>query len=320
MTPRSIKAIENIRKICEENLQGRYELEVIDIYQQPEYAKKEQILAAPTLIKKLPLPLRRFIGDMSDKEKILIGLNLVPKKDTEKNNIRRLEMQKKANRRFNAESSRATRPLEEAQETLDAIRRGEVDGLVVSTPKGEQVYTISGAEKPYRALIEEMREGAVMLSDDNTILYCNSGFAKMMRRSSEKIVGAKIESIVSPTHLLALRKLLTLARTQKSAVTKEITLQANGDIVVPTLMSINSLKSDTLNNTFLVATDLTEHMEEEVKRYTNELELAQIALSESEQRWATTLASIGDSVIATNLLGKIKFMNGVAETNRLDYG
>lgn len=81
MTPKSIKAIENIRKICEENLQGRYELEVIDVYQQPEYAKKEQIIAAPTLIKKLPLPLRKFIGDMSDKDKILIGLNLVPKKE-----------------------------------------------------------------------------------------------------------------------------------------------------------------------------------------------------------------------------------------------
>lgn len=81
MTPKSIKAIQNIRKICEENLKDRYELEVIDIYQQPEYAKKEDILAAPTLIKKLPLPLRKFIGDMSDKEKILVGLDLVPKKE-----------------------------------------------------------------------------------------------------------------------------------------------------------------------------------------------------------------------------------------------
>ena len=80
MTPKSINAIQNIRKICEENLQGRYELEVIDIYQQPEYAKKEEIIAAPTLIKKLPLPLRKFIGDMSNKEKLLVGLDLVPKK------------------------------------------------------------------------------------------------------------------------------------------------------------------------------------------------------------------------------------------------
>jgi circadian clock protein KaiB len=84
MTPKSIKAIENIRKICEENLQGRYELEIIDIYQQPEYAKKEEIIAAPTLIKKLPLPLQKFIGDMSNKEKILVGLNLVPKKEKKK--------------------------------------------------------------------------------------------------------------------------------------------------------------------------------------------------------------------------------------------
>ena len=80
MTPKSLHAIENIRKICEENLQGRFELEVVDVYQHPEFARKEQIIAAPTLIKKLPLPLRKFIGDMSNKEKLLVGLDLVPKK------------------------------------------------------------------------------------------------------------------------------------------------------------------------------------------------------------------------------------------------
>jgi circadian clock protein KaiB len=78
-TPNSRRAIDNIRKLCEEYLQGRYELEIIDIYQQPELAKDGQIVAAPTLIKKLPLPLRRFIGDMSRKEKILLGLDLQPK-------------------------------------------------------------------------------------------------------------------------------------------------------------------------------------------------------------------------------------------------
>jgi len=80
LTPASTRAITNIRKICEEHLQGRYELEVIDIYQQPVLAKGEQIIAAPTLIKKLPLPLRKFIGDMSDSERILLGLDLRPKK------------------------------------------------------------------------------------------------------------------------------------------------------------------------------------------------------------------------------------------------
>jgi circadian clock protein KaiB len=76
----SLRAIENLKKICEENLQGRYELEVIDIFQQPVLAQGEQIIAAPTLIKKLPLPLRRFIGDMSQTEKILVELDLIPKK------------------------------------------------------------------------------------------------------------------------------------------------------------------------------------------------------------------------------------------------
>jgi circadian clock protein KaiB len=79
LTPASTRAIANIKTICEEHLQGRYELEVIDIYQQPVLAKGEQIIAAPTLIKKLPLPLRKFIGDMSDSERILLGLDLRPK-------------------------------------------------------------------------------------------------------------------------------------------------------------------------------------------------------------------------------------------------
>jgi len=75
-TSRSILALTNLKKICEEYLEGRYELEVIDLYQKPSLAKGDQIIAAPTLIKKLPLPFRRIIGDMSDKEKVLFGLDL----------------------------------------------------------------------------------------------------------------------------------------------------------------------------------------------------------------------------------------------------
>ena len=75
-TSHSKRAIVNIRKICEEHLQGRYELEIVDISRHPTLAEGEQIIAAPTLIKKLPLPLRRFIGDMSQTERILLGLDL----------------------------------------------------------------------------------------------------------------------------------------------------------------------------------------------------------------------------------------------------
>ena len=72
----SARAIVNIRKICEEHLKGRYDLEVVDVSQNPTLAEGEQIIAAPTLIKKLPLPLRRFIGDMSQTDRILLGLDL----------------------------------------------------------------------------------------------------------------------------------------------------------------------------------------------------------------------------------------------------
>lgn len=75
-SPRCIRAISNIRAICEQYLDGRYDLEVLDISQHPALAEEEQIIAAPTLVKKLPLPLRRFIGDMSATERILIGLDL----------------------------------------------------------------------------------------------------------------------------------------------------------------------------------------------------------------------------------------------------
>lgn len=80
ISPRSVRAINNIKQICDEHLRGRYELEVIDIYQQPVLAKGEQIIAAPTLIRELPQPLRKFIGDMSNTEKILVGLDLRPRK------------------------------------------------------------------------------------------------------------------------------------------------------------------------------------------------------------------------------------------------
>jgi circadian clock protein KaiB len=76
MTQRSTEAVATIKSICEEHLSGRYDLEVIDIYQHPTLAKDEQIIAVPTLIKKLPLPLRRFIGNLSDEERVLLGLDL----------------------------------------------------------------------------------------------------------------------------------------------------------------------------------------------------------------------------------------------------
>ena len=75
-TPRSAASIRNLREVCDEFLEGRFELQVIDLYQRPELARKAQVVAAPTLIKKLPLPLRRLVGDLSNKNEVLLGLDL----------------------------------------------------------------------------------------------------------------------------------------------------------------------------------------------------------------------------------------------------
>jgi circadian clock protein KaiB len=78
-TPRSARSIFNLRKLCDDQLTGRYQLEVVDIYQQPELARAQQIIASPTLIKSRPLPLRRLVGDFSDRERLMMGLGLQTK-------------------------------------------------------------------------------------------------------------------------------------------------------------------------------------------------------------------------------------------------
>jgi circadian clock protein KaiB len=79
-TGRSVRAIQNVRRICEEHLAGSYDLEVVDIYKNLPLAKGDQIIAAPTLVKRLPPPLRRLIGDMSDEQRVLVGLDLRPRR------------------------------------------------------------------------------------------------------------------------------------------------------------------------------------------------------------------------------------------------
>lgn len=75
-TPRSLRAISNLKRLCDEYLPGAYDLQVIDIYKNPDAARDAQIIAAPTLIKRLPAPLRRFVGDLSNTQKLLIGLDI----------------------------------------------------------------------------------------------------------------------------------------------------------------------------------------------------------------------------------------------------
>ena len=77
-TPKSVTALKNLKKYCEEHLEGKYRIEVIDLLEKPQLAEGDQIFAVPTLVRKVPVPMRKIIGDLSNEEKVLVGLNIVP--------------------------------------------------------------------------------------------------------------------------------------------------------------------------------------------------------------------------------------------------
>lgn len=141
--------------------------------------------------------------------------------------------------------------------------KSEVDTSFVKISEGEQVFTMSRTENPYRILIEQMQEGVVMLSDDNTIIFCNKGFAQMMRSSIDKIIGKYIHNMIPATEMTDFEKLLNQSRTARTSVGKEISLEANDQKLVRTHMSINTLEMENISITFLVLAKLVEHMEDE---------------------------------------------------------
>ncbi|CAG0957932.1 MAG: PAS domain S-box protein [Candidatus Methanoperedens sp.] len=161
--------------------------------------------------------------------------------------------------------------LAEAEETLRAIRSGEVDAFVLSGEKGEQVFTLKGAEHPYRILIEGMEEGAVTLGADNSILYCNSGFARMMKTPLEKLMGTSISHFISPADWDVFEELLHRGESSIG----EISFVAGDGTHVPMYLSLNSLQQDGMALINLVAVDLTERKraEEELRRAHDELEI-----------------------------------------------
>ena len=104
------------------------------------------------------------------------------------------------------------RELEEAQDTLRAIRQGEVDALVVEGPHGAQLFTLKTAEQPYRMLVEQMQEGALTLTSAGDVLYCNRRFAELVGAASETIVGGSIDRFIGETDRLFLAAILRVGR------------------------------------------------------------------------------------------------------------
>ncbi len=199
--------------------------------------------------------------------------------------------------------------LTEAEDALRAIREGDVDAIVVSGSRGEQVFSLTGAEQVYRLIVETMREAALTISFDGRILFCNRQFSHLVRNPQEQIVGRRLEELVAPEDRREVASLL--ARSQVVTVTRRLVFQGAEAPAVPTHVSAAVLRTSEGESICLVATDLSE-MESSAK-IIQQLRRQQEALRESEHRWATTLASIGDAVIASDAAGRITFMNAVAQ-------
>ncbi|HUL19889.1 MAG TPA: ATP-binding protein [Thermodesulfobacteriota bacterium] len=196
--------------------------------------------------------------------------------------------------------------LEEAEETLRAIREGEVDALVVSGPQGDQVYVLKGAEQPYRVYVETMNEGAVTLGPDGTILYCNNRFGELLKEPIERMVGSEIVRFIAPTDTVSFESAFQSGRKGSSKV--EILLKGGDGQLIPVLLSLCPLESNHVPCVCMVVMDLTEHKRAEQQLRESEERLrylsAQLLITQEKER-KLIASEIHDSLGSS--LGAIKF-------------
>ena len=196
--------------------------------------------------------------------------------------------------------------LEEAEETLRAIRKGEVDALVVSGPQGDRVYTLKGAEQPYRVFVETMNEGAVTLGPDGTILYCNSRFGELVKEPIERIIGSEIVRFIAPTDTGSSESAFQTGTEGSSKV--EILLKGGDGQFIPVILSLCPLESDDVRCICMVVMDLTERKraEEQLKESEKQLKhLASQLLTAQEDERRRVAHDIHDSL--GSQLSAVKF-------------
>ena len=198
-------------------------------------------------------------------------------------------------KRLLAENEELRRSLGESQELLRAISSGEVDALVVSRPEGEQVFTLEGADRAYRVLIEAMNDGALTIDPDGTILYCNSRFAEMVKTSLEKVIGSSIYHFIPQADHSDFRAI------QKGLGRGELALSAKAESILPVYISINSLTLSESKKAFcVVVTDLTEQKHKE-----------EIVAAEKLAR--SIIEQATEAVVVCNESGKIiRFSNALS--------
>jgi len=289
MTLNSLRAIDNFRRLCAEHLEGRHQLEVVDIYQHPNLAKENQIVSAPTLVVEYPLPSRRFIGDLSDTQRLLQGIGVrTPTPDREP-----------PPPQLQSENERLRLRLEEAEGTLRAIGTGEVDVFVVPGSDGDLIFTLNGAEQSYRILVESMNEGAVTLADDGTILYCNNRLAVLLQIPLETLIGTQLSSQVAPAYRSLFKVLLGKNAPQHGAAV-EIDLMTGSGEPLPVLISRGARDLPGSSGAIsMVVTDLT------LQKHNKEI-IASEVLARS------IIDQAGEAIVVCDEAGKIIRANSLA--------
>jgi len=170
-------------------------------------------------------------------------------------------MQKSGELKLKQEIKELKALLVEAEETLNAIRCGDVDAVVTSGPGGDRIFTLQGAETPYRILVEEMSQGALMLIPDGTILYANNRFAAMSRAPLEQIIGSSWRRFFPRDQHSKLDGCLKSANPVNSG--DELSLQAQDGSVCPVHLSLRSMVTSGVAGFSVIVTDLTERKQSE---------------------------------------------------------
>ncbi len=235
--------------------------------------------------------------------------------------------------------------LEEANDTIDAIRSGEIDALVVKDNDGHQIFTLKSADHAYRIFIEQMTEGAVTLNQSNLILYSNTQFAKMVGHSLEKVMGQPFEKFLPPQYQGSFKFLI--ARAWKENVKGELKLKSRNGLNPPVLLSLKTLELDEGNSMSIILTDLSSqkkaqqlllqknmeleeaqkiarqlntNLESTVRERTSQLEFniaektrAEDELKANQERLTRILETMAEGVVLVDTSGKLTYANPMAQ-------
>ena len=228
--------------------------------------------------------------------------------------------------------SELRRRLEEAEATIRAIREGHVEALVVHGPEGEQIYTLRSADQPYRLIVEHMQEGALTLSADGTILYCNQRFAELVAHPPERIAGRSLTEFIDVEDQSTLVVLLA-----KKSHRAEVQLRSAAGVVTPAQLSSIALVIDGVRTVAVVVTDLTHERTERGLRESNRLKDEFLATLSHELRtplnvilgWTRMLLTgqLGDDVrrhglelIDRNAQAQAQLVNDLVDMSRMTTG